>query len=833
VLPAPTLAVALRCQERGSNISQAGLLLLYRRFTPIRSGLGRTMLSLRLLGGTSLSGNGNTLAGPATQRHRLALLALLASSRGRPQSRDKLVTWLWPERDVEHARNLLNQSVHALRRAIGEAGILSVQDELRLDPAAVACDVVAFEDAIAAGELERAVGLYTGPFLDGFHLPGASEFEHWADGERERLRRSYACSLERLAEAAEGREEWSSAVERWRGLVSEERYNARVTLRLMRALERAGDRAGALQQARLHALLLQQEFESGPDPDVVALADRLRTEPANGDDARVHTGAWATARVTTDLVASSADLIPPLDAPPSASPSPGPPQPRALRRGRSVLRGLPVLGLGILIGLGVLFAWTRARSSEAAGEAGLRRVAVLPFENLGEPDQAYFADGITDEIRGKLATISGLQVTARTSSARYAQGTKPAREIGRELGVDYLLTGTVRWNPEGSRSRVRVSPELVQAASGASRWQQSFDAPLTDIFQVQANIAERVARELGVALAAGQQRHMEERVTGELGAYDLYLRGRYAWHQRPTTSLDQARQLLERALALDPEFALAHAALADVYTVLPLWSDIPPDQTYPRAKAAALAALKLDSTLAAPYAVLGSINAMYEWDWVAADRNFRRSLTLDPNHANTRNWYNTDYLVPVGRLSEAVAEARRARELDPLSVLINGVYGHTLYRAGRLKEAEAHLRGVRALDGRFTSALASLYLIQGRAADAVPLVERPADPTVRGSYDLALLGYGYAKAGRHKEAEALLRELLERRSKGYVSPTTIALLSAGLGDTTATFVWLRRAVEIHDPKLVYQFVNEPLLEPFRRDPRGMAILRAMRLPETR
>ena len=185
------------------------------------------MLFLRLLGGPSLCGNGSTLTGPATQRHRLALLALLASSRSRPQSRDKLVAWLWPERDVEHARNLLNQGVHALRRAIGEAGIISVQDELRLDPAAVACDVVAFEDAIAAGELERAIGLYTGPFLDGFHLPGASEFEHWADGERDRLRRSYARSLESLAEAAEERREWSSAVERWRGLVSEEPYNAR------------------------------------------------------------------------------------------------------------------------------------------------------------------------------------------------------------------------------------------------------------------------------------------------------------------------------------------------------------------------------------------------------------------------------------------------------------------------------------------------------------------------------------------------------------------------------------------------------------------------------
>ena len=195
---------------------------------------------------------------------------------------------------------------------------------------------------------------------------------------------------------------------------------------------------------------------------------------------------------------------------------------------------------------------------------------------LGAPDNAYFAEGITDEIRGKLATVAGLQVMARTSSAQYACTAKPPGEIGRELGVEYLLTGTVRWGQEGNQSRVRVSPELVQAASGATQWQQSFDAPLTDVFQVQAEVAERVARELGVALGAGQRRDLEERPTGDLAAYDLYLRGRYAWHQRTAGGLDQARRLLEQAIQLDPGFAPAHAALADLYTVLPLWSDLPP-----------------------------------------------------------------------------------------------------------------------------------------------------------------------------------------------------------------------------------------------------------------
>ena len=277
----------------------------------------------------------------------------------------------------------------------------------------------------------------------------------------------------------------------------------------------------------------------------------------------------ALARITTDRFASTSELARALDEDPSLTTTPAstPPPPHV----RSVPTGILLLGLGILIGLGVLFAWTRARGGEAAGEPGLRRVAVLPFENLGRPDKAYFADGITDEIRGKLATVPGLQVTARTSSAQYRQTTKSPREIGRELGVDFLLTGTVRWDQEESRSRVRVSPELVQAASGSTRWQQPFDAPLTDVFQVQADVAERVARELGVALAAGQRQHLEERPTGDLGAYDLYLKGRYAWHQRTAQGLGQARRLLEQAIQLDPSVrARARSARRRVHGAGPL-----------------------------------------------------------------------------------------------------------------------------------------------------------------------------------------------------------------------------------------------------------------------
>jgi TolB-like protein/Tfp pilus assembly protein PilF len=540
--------------------------------------------------------------------------------------------------------------------------------------------------------------------------------------------------------------------------------------------------------------------------------------------------ARALSRAAVDRFASAADFARALAEQPAASSLSG----STAGRVRSVPRGVLALAIGILIGLGVLFAWTRTHPAGKGSEPGVQRLAVLPFENLGGADKAYFADGITDEIRGKLATVPGLQVIARTSSDQYRETTESPRQIGRELGVDYLLTGTVQWDQERGRSRVRVSPELVQAASAATRWQQAFDAPLTDVFQVQANIADRVARELGVALAAGQRQHLSERPTQDLAAYDLYLKGRHAWRQRTAGGLDQARRLLEQAIALDPGFAPAHAALADVYTVLPLWSDLPPDQTYPRAKAAALDALRLDSILAAPYAALADVNAMYEWDWRAAERNFRRSLALDPNNANTHHWFGGDYLMVVGRKREALAEAGRARELDPLSALISAGYGQALYRIGRTDESATVLRDVLSIDPGFLLGnqwLGATYLRQGRTADALPLLERAIDPSVRHSVDVAFLGFAYAKARRLRDAEALLRELMDRRSKRYVSPANIAVLHVGLGDTVEAFAWLRRAAEIHDPFLVYNFVVEPLLAPLRRDPRGVAILREMRLAE--
>jgi predicted ATPase/DNA-binding SARP family transcriptional activator len=232
--------------------------------------------AVALLGGVSLTVDGRTLAGPATQRHRLALLALLVLARPRPVSRDRLAAYLWPERDEANARNLLKQAVHALRRALGDATVQSNADELLFEASAVACDVVEFETLLEDGHHERAISSYAGPLLDGFHLQGAAEFEHRISDERDRLRRRYVQALETLAERATVGRDWSTAAEWWRRVAIEEPYNGLVTVRYMAALDASGDRAAAIRQARRHAQLLRDDFDAEPDEQVVALADRLR-----------------------------------------------------------------------------------------------------------------------------------------------------------------------------------------------------------------------------------------------------------------------------------------------------------------------------------------------------------------------------------------------------------------------------------------------------------------------------------------------------------------------------------------------------------------------------
>jgi eukaryotic-like serine/threonine-protein kinase len=366
--------------------------------------------------------------------------------------------------------------------------------------------------------------------------------------------------------------------------------------------------------------------------------------------------------------------------------------------------------VGFLIGLGVLFGWLRKHSGDAASGDGARRLAVLPFENLGKPEDGYFADGVTDEIRGKLSALPGLQVTARSSSTQYKGTPKSPAEIGRELGVDYLLTGTVRWEKGGTGSRVRVSPELIQVSTGSARWQEPFDAALTDVFQVQADVAGRVAEALNLALGAGERERLAEKPTQSLTAYDAYLKGEEVSDAMGNTDPATLRRAIghyRAALTVDSAFALAWARLAQAHALLYFLS-VPTRAEGEAARAAAERALALAPERPEGHLALGDYHYRVTKDYRRAVEQYALGQRSAPR--------NVDLLVAtalteqsLGRWEAALKHLQQAWTLDPRSVNTARRLGRTLLWLRHYPEA------LRVSEQGLALAPASVELIQQKA----------------------------------------------------------------------------------------------------------------------
>jgi serine/threonine-protein kinase len=366
--------------------------------------------------------------------------------------------------------------------------------------------------------------------------------------------------------------------------------------------------------------------------------------------------------------------------------------PRATGTARRPARRIPIaagsLTLGLLIGLGLLFGWLRRRSDDSSDAGGAKRLAVLPFENLGSAEDEYFADGVTDEVRGKLTSLPGLQVTARSSSTQYKKSSKSPQEIGRELGVDWLLTGTVRWEKAAGGNHVRVSPELIRVSTGSTKWQQPFDASLTDVFQVQADMAGQVAEALDVALGSPQRAALAERPTSNAAAYDAFLKAE-AMSQSvgSAVNLRPAIDLYERAVALDSGFAQAWTQLSRAQTLL-YANGAPSREGKQRALEAAERALRLTPNHYQGYLALGDYYGSVVLDYPRALREYESGLRLAPNNGELLGGTALSE-VGVGRWEEALQHYRRAETLDPRSLTVVRRLSGTYLRLRRYPEAIA------------------------------------------------------------------------------------------------------------------------------------------------
>ena len=435
----------------------------------------------------------------------------------------------------------------------------------------------------------------------------------------------------------------------------------------------------------LYEMLAGEPPFAGPTPQA-AVARRFTEAPRPPRHVREtvpetveHAVLKALAKAPADRFSSAAEFARALNAP--AVPAPLVASAAVTQTPHAVIppatrRRVPVsaltLGLGILIGVGVLFGWLRNHGTRNADTgAGVKRVAVLPFENLGDTSTAYFADGIADVVRGKLAALPGLQVIARASSNQYKNTSKSPRQVGQELGVQYLLTGTVRWEKgTGPPGRVRVSPELVRATTASTEWQEPFDAPLTDVFQVQADIAGKVASALNVALGDSVRRELTEQPTANLAAYDAFLRGEAASDGAATfdgAALQQAREHYERAVATDPAFALAWAQLSRVHSLIN-WQGGTPAGTA-AARHSAERALALAPKRPDGYLALGDYYFYARDDPTRALEQYAHGQRLAPTDARLLTAAALSELWGFGRPEEALAHLRQAEVLDPRSVL--------------------------------------------------------------------------------------------------------------------------------------------------------------------
>jgi TolB-like protein/class 3 adenylate cyclase/tetratricopeptide (TPR) repeat protein len=458
------------------------------------------------------------------------------------------------------------------------------------------------------------------------------------------------------------------------------------------------------------------------------------------------------------------------------------------------------------------------------------RIAVLPFTNMSaDAENEYFSDGITEELISKLSRLHDLTVIARTSVMQYKKTGKSVAEIGRELQAGTILEGSVR----KAGDRLRITAQLIDVASQGHLWSEDYDRDLTDVFDIQSDVAEHVAEALQIALKPAETRQITKAGTTDLEAYNAYLKGLYHYNTWSKEGLEKSIEYFQQAIARDPDFAEAYAAMAFAYDIQGEWGYLPPDEAFPKVKEAALRALEIDATTAEAWTALAVAATFYDRDWIRADQGFRRALELNPRSVVPHDRYGISYLSPMGRHEEAFAHVKRAKELDPLTPAVRVDLGWEYNHARRYDDAIAECKTIPEIDPHFYFTywcLGFAYWQKGMLEEAIAAYERgielePHDLTLKA--DLAIV---YAAAGKKDRAREILEEFQEKAREDYLSAIAWAWAYMAVGDLDNTFAWLNKLYEERNPELIW--MNEhPRYDPLRGDPRFQELLRKIGFKE--
>ena len=477
------------------------------------------------------------------------------------------------------------------------------------------------------------------------------------------------------------------------------------------------------------------------------------------------------------------------------------------------------------------FVWTTDVAPVDTANTQQRTIAVLSFINMSsDPEQEYFSDGLAEELINLLARISELRVTSRSSAFFYKGKDFTIADVGRDLGVGYVLEGSVQRVGDG----VRINVQLIDTDTDESLWAETYDRELAteNIFAIQREIATSIAGELQATLSLEEVARIGVLPTQSTIAYDLYVRGRFFWNQRTEEGFNRALEYLNQAIEEDPNYALAYAGVASIYVLMgnELFSWSHPRDSYPKAQAAARRALELDDTLAEAHSVLGDALFRYDWDFISADREHQRAIALNPNYGTGHQWYS-HYLLPMGREKESLAHSLRALELDPLNLIINLHLGWHYFYVGENELAIEQLQQTLELSPTFIVAnlfLGQVYEQEMRLEEAIEQFEWAADLSDRNPVHLAALAHAYGISGRQKDAETLLQELVS--SEQYVPSYEIAVIYAGLDRQDEALTWLERAYEEKDSSWLVDVALDPRFQQLHSTSRFQSLTRRLGLP---
>lgn len=763
------------------------------------------MVEFRVFGALSLTAdNGRDARSLVAQPRRLALLVYLAVATPRgTHRRDTLLALFWPELDQPRARAALRQSLYVLREVLGPAVLVSQgTEEVGLDFAAVHCDVVDFDRSLESGHLTEALELYRGHLLEGFFISGAPEFERWLETERARLQEVASGAARTLVEQCEAGGDLSAAAQWARRALRLAPLDETLLRRLIRLLDRLGDRAGAVRAYEDFAKRLAQEYEAQPAAETQALMTAVRARET-------------AAPVPLPARLSSAVISP---APQTARPRP-----------RLLWGGLAVLGVGLLLAL--IVGASRRRVWSGPTTRHIRSLAVRPLADLSRDTlHSWFADGMTEALITDLGRISALRVTSRSAVLQF-KDTASFRNMVRELHVDAVVEGGV----QRSGDRVRVDVRLIEAASGYQLWADRFEESDLNRFALEDRVRRGIVAALKVPVTASEERSLVTPLTSSAEAYDLYLRGKLGVRTVTSAHLESAIALLEKAVALDPEFAAAYAELAHAYGQK-VFAVTPRDTVaWERALVAAEKALRLRPDLAEGHYARGYLlwGPAYRFPHVVAIEEFRRALALNPSLEDAHHRLGLVYL-HIGFLDDAIDEFQKALAIDPTDRLAAQRIGVALVHQGKYEEALRIFRQIPSDKNpelwHYHVAWALLHLHQDSEASALIeqyMHQHPEDP---GGLLTSARAFLRAKQGDVRGAEADIRKA-EKIGADYIhfhhTASRIASAYAVLGRPGPAVEWLRRAAE--DGLPCYPcFAIDPDLNAIRRDPRFTAFMQDLK-----